>query len=97
MSGQKSTAEFLSDRRTPFNFAVPSKHVLQTNQVFQSSDIKPGLLPNILDTYECSKTFKLCVDGKKLNISSKPIKIIKTQAWGDRNMWIGRKTSHLKH
>lgn len=74
MSGQKSTAEFLSDHRTPFNFAVPSKHVLQTNQVFQSSDIKPGLLPNILDTYaetECSKTFKLCVDGKKLNISSK--------------------------
>jgi hypothetical protein len=40
MSGQKSIAEFLSDHRTPFNFAVPSKPVLQTNQVFQSSDIK---------------------------------------------------------
>lgn len=59
MSGEKSTAIFLDGGAKQFNFAGPSRSILQSQQLYRSDD---GL-----------KSFKLCLDGKKVNISSKSL------------------------
>jgi hypothetical protein len=55
------------------NFVVPHRNVLQDERKFVSAN--PGILNEMLDTItKCNvntKTYKLCVDGKKINPTSK--------------------------
>ena len=45
----------------------------QSSLTLRSDDMKPGLLPHMLEMFSDNdglKSFKLCLDGKKVNISS---------------------------
>ena len=76
MSGEKSVMNLESEDPSACSkliFSVPSKPVLQTNPQCNSSDIKPDALYNTFDAIpdeEKEQTFKMCVDGKILNISA---------------------------
>jgi len=60
---------------TTINFAVPDISVLSQSAAVQVSEIAPGMLTQMLDmiTYDKMKTYKLCVDGKKINVSSSQV------------------------
>ena len=53
------------------NLAVPDVKVLtDENEIMPSKDVKPGLLIPVLEAVgenSSASTFKLCVDGKKIN------------------------------
>ena len=76
MSGEKSVMNLASEDLSScsrLNFSVPFKPVLQANPQYNPGDMKPDALYNILDAIpdeEKEQTFKLCVDGKKLNMSA---------------------------
>jgi len=57
---------------TTINFAVPDISVLSQSAAVQVSEIAPGMLIQMLDmiTYDKMKTYELCVDEKKINVSS---------------------------
>ena len=57
------------------NFAVPAVHVLAKSATIKPSEIKPEILTQMLDLFRSNhmKTFKLCVDGKTLNVSSSQV------------------------
>ena len=58
---------------TTINCAVPDISVLWQSAAV--SEIAPGMLTQMLDmiTYDQMKTYKLCVDGKKINVSSSQV------------------------
>jgi len=71
-----------SPSQSNINFAVPDIKILAASASIKSSEMKPGLLPQMLDIFMKDEIniFKLCVDGKKLNISS-------TQVNGEVNLF----------
>ena len=60
---------------TPINIAVPDISVLSQSAAVQVSEIAPGMLTQMLDmiTYDQMNTYTLCVDGKKINVSSSEV------------------------
>jgi hypothetical protein len=55
--------------------SVPDISVLSQSAAVQVSEIAPGMLTQMLDmiTYDQMKTHTLCVDGKKINVSSSQV------------------------
>lgn len=80
MSGFKvtDTTEETADHPYPntvnsnINFAVPDRKMLTASASVLPSDIKPGILPTLamLPHTGQPKSYKLCVDGKKINHSA---------------------------
>lgn len=84
MSGPKCTGKSISSGESPgltfasdseVNFIVPDRKVLQEEKKFVDENT-PGILLGMIDTITVcdpkqSKTYKICVDGKKINPSSK--------------------------
>ena len=56
-------------------FSVPDISVLSQSTAVQVSEIAPEMLTQMLDmiTYDQMKMYKLCVDWKKINVSSSQV------------------------
>ncbi|XP_053383231.1 uncharacterized protein LOC123562931 [Mercenaria mercenaria] len=79
MSGPKNLGqkfinpdEEISAENAEINFAVPYRATVgNRNKLFSEDDVKPGLLIPMIDKLasqtRVDKTYKLCVDGKKIN------------------------------
>ena len=72
--GQKiiNAEEEVSPEGAEINFAVPYRATVgSTNRAFKEDDVKTGLLTPMIgklaDQAKGNKTYKLCVDGKKIN------------------------------
>ena len=81
MSGPKYKGQCQTSNRTEYrpkdaciNFSVPHRTIIiAKDDTLSASDIKPGMLDRLVDKVSeqstPSKTYKLCVDGKKINSS----------------------------
>ena len=74
--GQSKKSEF-DPSDSKINFAVPYKRITRTSEGPISPDIlSPGIISYLLDKIASmdnknkNKTFKLCLDGKKINAST---------------------------
>ncbi|XP_071137033.1 uncharacterized protein [Mytilus edulis] len=91
MAGWKNQGQEAKGHTKPdesvINFAVPDRKYLDSTELSHKlKNIQPGILDEMIeliydDSCCLSKTFKLCVDGKKINHGAQ------NQVYGDVNLW----------
>ncbi|VDI80060.1 Hypothetical predicted protein [Mytilus galloprovincialis] len=91
MAGWKNQGQEAKGHTKPeesvINFAVPDRKYLDSTELSHKlKNIQPGILNEMIeliyaDSCCLSKTFKLCVDGKKINHGAQ------NQVYGDVNLW----------
>ena len=73
ISGETSRGSF-SPHTSKINFAVPRQKVTEAlSSTLPATDISPGIIEHLLNTFaeqsRPDETFKICLDGKKINSS----------------------------
>lgn len=73
MTGENEKGDY-NPGHSQINFVVPQRSIVsQTHSPIAAKDVTPGILHTLFDKFsqqsEPGKTYKLCVDGKKINSS----------------------------